>query len=314
MPKLTRKYYLIFYGGEPLLVFPIIKKTISLIDKKNNELKKRCNYCITTNGSLITDEIIHFFNKYKFSVELSFDGLAQDVYREKGSFWKLVSVIKELLSCPSVNLEINSVFTPKTIDYFSESINFILELGVTNINFSFTVLEPWGQASLVKLEDEMKKLRKIVITHCKRKGNIPVINFREDHKKGIFYCAAGKKRLAITPEGRIWGCFLFPDYFKGKEKSPEYQKFCFGTLDNFIKDYKNIYPSISSNYTQLSMDNFSTSNMKCLFCEELENCTICPVNAALSGIPLMNIPHYACEIQKIKIKEKEKFRKALLSI
>jgi len=218
-----------------------------------------------------------------------------------------------LLNYPEIYLEINSVFTPETVDYLSESIQFIMDLGVSNINISFSILKAWNKASLLTLEDEMTKLRKIVLVHYKRNGDIPLINFREKQRKGFFYCAAGQDRLAITPEEAIWGCFPFPDYFKGKEKQPDYQKFYFGTLDNFIKNHNKIYPQVASNYSQLSMDNFSTPNMSCFLCPNLENCALCPVNASFSGLPLGKIPSFACEIQKIKIKEKEKFRFDLLS-
>jgi len=309
LPRLTKNYYLNFYGGEPFLSFDLIKKTVSFLNNKNKELKKKGHYSITTNGSLITDEIIQFLNKHKFSVELSFDGLVQDVQRKKGSLKKIVPHINKLLRCPDIDFEVNSVFTSETVGHISESIKFIMDLGVPNIHFSLSIIEPWDQVSLLKLEKEMIKLREIVLNHYKIKGNIPVINFRENHGKGIFYCAAGKDRLAVTPEEKIWGCFLFPDFFKGREKTLEYQKFYFGQLDNFIENHKNIYPRISSNYTHLSMDNFSTSTMRCFLCSELENCVVCPINAAFSGVPLGKIPDYICEIQKIKIKEKKKFRK-----
>ena len=242
---------------------------------------------------------------------MSFDGLAQDVLRKKGSFKKTVPLIKELLNYPNIDLEVNSVFTPQTANYFSESIKFIMDLGVPSIHFSLSNIKPWGQASLLKLENEMVKLRKILLNHYKRKGNIPVTNFREEPGKGIFYCAAGKDRLAVTPDEKIWGCFLFPDYFKGKENSSEYQKFYFGTLDDFIENHKYVYRRISSNYAQLSMDNFSTSHMRCFLCSEIENCAVCPINASFSGSPLGKIPSYLCEIQKIKIKVKEKLSKKI---
>ncbi len=308
MPKLTQNYHFNFYGGEPLLSFNLIRKTVSLLNKKNREFKKRASYSITTNGSLITEEIIQFFNKHKFSVELSFDGLAQDVLRKKGSFKKTVSIVEELLNYPDIDLEVNSVFTPTTVDYFSESIKFIMDLGVSSIQFSLSIIKPWNQASLLKLANEMRKLRKILVDYYRREDNIPVIDFREEPGTGIFYCAAGKDRMAITPEEEIWGCVLFPDYFKGKENSPEYQKFYFGLLDNFIGNHKNIYPRILSNYARLSVDNFSASRLGCFLCPELENCEACPINASFSGNPLGEMPSHLCKIQKIKIKEKEKFR------
>jgi hypothetical protein len=242
---------------------------------------------------------------------LSFDGLAQELLRKKGSLERTVSIIEELLNYPDIALEVNSVFTPTTVDHLSKSIKFIMGLGVPSIHFSLSAINPWDRVSLLKLEDEMRKLRKILVSNNKIKGKIPVVNFREDSGKGIFYCAAGKDRLTITPDEGIWGCFLFPDYFKGKENSAEYQKFYFGSLNDFVKDYKNIYPRISSNYSQLSMDNFSTSHLECFLCPELENCAVCPVNASFSGHPIGEIPSYLCKIQKIKIKEKEKFKREI---
>lgn len=240
--------------------------------------------------------------------------MAQEVLRNKGSFKKTVSIIEELLDSPDIDLEVNSVFIPTTVDYLSESIKYIMDIGVPNIHFSLSMIKPWNQASLLKLENEMMQLRKILLNNYKRKGNIPVVNFREESGKGIFYCAAGKDRLAITPDEEIWGCFLFPDYFRGKENSPEYQKFYFGTLDNFIENHKSIYPRILSNYARLSMDNFSACRLGCFLCLELENCAVCPVNASFSGSPLGKIPSYLCKIQKIKIKEKEKFRREIQKI
>ncbi len=234
--------------------------------------------------------------------------------RKKGSFKKTVSIIEKLLNCPNIDLEVNSVFTPTTVDYLSESIKFIMDLDVPSINFSLSIIKPWNQASLQKLKNEMIKLTKILLNNYKTKGNIPVVNFREEPDTGIFYCAAGKDRLAITPDEEIWGCFLFPDYFKGKENSPEYRKFYFGSLDNFIENHKNIYPRILSNYARLSMDNFSSSRLGCFLCPELENCAVCPINASFSGNPLGEIPSYLCKIQKTKIKEKEKLRREIQKI
>ena len=240
---------------------------------------------------------------------LSFDGLAQDINRKKGSFQKTVLAIQELLKYPNIELETNSVFTHDTIEYLSESIELILKLGVSGINFSLSVIDPWDRSSLVRLNDEMTKLVRIVRSHDKRNGHIPVVNFREENGKGIFYCAAGQDRLAVTPEGKVWGCYLFPDYFYGKESLPDYKKFSFGDLDNFISNHRKIFPRISSNYARLSMDNFSTAQIKCLFCSDLENCTVCPINASFSGSPLGKIPSHVCEIQKILINQTKAFRK-----
>jgi len=208
---------------------------------------------------------------------------------------------------------VNSVFTPQSVDSLSKSVQFLLDLGVPEINFAFSILQPWKRASLIKLRNEIKILREILLSYYYKKGTIPVMDFRDRPGKGIFYCAAGKDRLTVTPEEEIWGCQLFPEYLKGRENSRQFKKFFFGTLDNFITNYKNIYPRISRNYAWLSTDNYSTTTMDCYLCPEIEYCQICPINAAFTGSPLGKIPGYVCEIQRIKKGDSPLFRKRGLS-
>jgi len=307
LPKLTKVCYINFFGGEPLLSFELIRKTVSFLNKGNKSYRKKINYSITTNGSLITEKIINFFNEQKFSVVLSFDGLAQEITREKGSSKRIARVIRKLVNCPEIHFEINSVFTPETLDCLSESMKLIIDLGVRNANFSLFSLEPWNKYALSKLENELRKLRIILLDIYKKEGTIPVRNFRTRHGKGIFYCAAGKDRLTITPGGEIWGCYMFPDYFNGQGKNREFQEYCFGPIDRFIGNHKKIYPMVLSNYTVLSMDNFSTDTMPCLFCSELEDCAVCPIVAFFSGGSIGKIPNHICEIQKIKNRQIREF-------
>lgn len=307
MPFLTEEYYLNFYGGEPLLSFKLIRQVVSLLENNLKKQNQTVHYSLTTNGSLLTNNIIQFLDEHNFSVELSFDGLAQDVNRQKGSEKKLIPIIKKLLNQPNIGLEINSVFAPNTVSHLSDSIQYTMDLDVPDIRCSLSTIETWNPAALQKLESEMSRLREIAVEHHKRKGNIPVINFRDRQRKGIFHCAAGKDRLTVSPDGGVWGCFLFADYFEGKENTSEYSKYFFGDLEDFMRNHEYVYPRISSNYTQLKMDNFRTAKTECFLCKEYKNCAICPINAALSGAPIGQVPEHICKIQKIITREKKLF-------
>ena len=61
-----------FYGGEPLLRFDLIQKTVQYITK--NAGGKRVRFNFTTNGTLITDAIIDFLAENDFHVVISLDG------------------------------------------------------------------------------------------------------------------------------------------------------------------------------------------------------------------------------------------------
>lgn len=61
-----------FYGGEPLMSYPLIKKAILYVE---DVLKgKNIQFNITTNGSLLTDEVMAFFQEHDMNVLVSLDG------------------------------------------------------------------------------------------------------------------------------------------------------------------------------------------------------------------------------------------------
>lgn len=63
-----------FYGGEPLLRFDSIKEIVNYSKKRIGQAGKGVRFAITTNGSLVTDEVARYFIKNKFSLLVSLDG------------------------------------------------------------------------------------------------------------------------------------------------------------------------------------------------------------------------------------------------
>lgn len=61
-----------FYGGEPLLEFDLLKKCVEYAKMKF--IGKDLSFTLTTNATLLTEEIMKFFVKNNFFVTISFDG------------------------------------------------------------------------------------------------------------------------------------------------------------------------------------------------------------------------------------------------
>lgn len=61
-----------FYGGEPLLEFDFIKNCVAYANERSEG--RKMGYNITTNGSLLTDDVIEFFIQNDFNVLISLDG------------------------------------------------------------------------------------------------------------------------------------------------------------------------------------------------------------------------------------------------
>lgn len=310
-PYLTRKCFINFYGGEPLLSFEQIRKVTDYIRAKNKRQKKRIQFSISTNGSLINDDVLRFLDKNRFSVLLSFDGRVQEISRKKGSFSQTVSVVEKLLGCHDIDLTTNSVFTTENVGHLSKSIPFIIESGVPNVDISYSILQPWGETALVRLKKELSSLREHSLSVYRRSGIIPIIRFRKSTRKAPFGCYAGRDRMALSPDGNLWGCFQFYDFFKNNENIKVKHEYCFGCLESFKKNHEMIYPGVLNNYSGFRMDNFFTSEKFCVMCEELEDCAVCPVHAALGDSIIGMVPSWICRIRRIFREEKQSFLREL---
>ncbi len=79
--------HLHFFGGEPLLNFPLLRKTVEYGNRRAREEGRRITYEVTTNGTRFTEEIISFLNEHSVHVGVSFDGPpdVQDVSRPAAS-------------------------------------------------------------------------------------------------------------------------------------------------------------------------------------------------------------------------------------
>jgi MoaA/NifB/PqqE/SkfB family radical SAM enzyme len=272
-----------------------------------------------------------FFDRHKFGLTLSFDGTAQEEGREKGSLDLTVQAMKRIKQYPGIDLEINSVFTPRTVSTLTESVRFINEHNGPDIFINMDTTAEWTPQDLDTLRDELKRLGDFLLCHYKEKGVIPVKSYQatdtlveadtmNERKRGLFRCSAGQDRMAVTPDGELWGCFLFHDYYKGKENNPEYRDYSFGTLTGFITGHKTGYPGIVKNYSELRQDLFQVKKEKggendfCFLCEYMEGCVACPVNAAYSSGTMGVISCRNCELKKIQRDAQTHFRKELRSL
>lgn len=303
--------YIVFYGGEPLLAFGQIEYAVSLIRKKNKVGRKKIIFSLTTNGSPVTEKMLRYLNAHRFSVMLSCDGLAQDISRKPGTMLQMQDLIGQFLSpaYSGIKFSSNSVFTPATIPRFFESLRYIIELGVPEVQFSLNTIEPWNRSALTILEKELKKLADYLLFLYKDKGTIPVVNYRNAKSspgKG-FFCSAGRDRISVSPNGDVHGCFLFHDYLTGKEASEDYRNYSFGKLDHFIKRFDSVYPAIIENYSILRQSSFFSDEQFCFLCDAVKECRVCPVIAAHSTSFIGKIPTRICTLNRIKEREKKKF-------
>jgi uncharacterized protein len=296
-----------FYGGEPLLAFDLIQRAVEHVDGLATRHPRTIRFSLTTNGSLLSEEILEFLAEHEFSLVLSFDGLAQDLSRKKGSFDSLAAVIPRILARPRISLETNSVFSSETIGYLSESVEYLVRLGVPKLDVNFAHKPRWTSAALLRLEEEIVRVGEFFLSRYDDLLDVPWVDFCQELRKAVYHCPAGQDRMTLSAQGTLWGCVVFPHCLPGKYETAGCQEFCFGDVDSFVKNPGQIYAQKIAHYSDLRMDRFSTPGRSCQMCDELEHCWVCPLAAGLTTGEIGKIAASSCQKARILRKEKRRF-------
>ena len=131
-----------FFGGEPLLRFDVIPKSVDflkkLVESRRSELPEKFDlrFGINTNGTLLNDEIIEYIGRENFYIYISLDGPASrhDISRRtvnnKGSFEALKPFIPALVKLNAFPI---SVTTRKNIAQLTDSVKWIKEQGFSQV-------------------------------------------------------------------------------------------------------------------------------------------------------------------------------------
>lgn len=100
-PRTGKNFYVAFYGGEPLLNFKVIKESMEYVKQLVED--KNYGFSLTTNATLITEEIAKYFAENEVVILVSLDG-PREIHDENrvyidgtGSFEKTASGLKMLL-------------------------------------------------------------------------------------------------------------------------------------------------------------------------------------------------------------------------
>lgn len=120
-----------FFGGEPLINYPLIKRGITLF----NEKLEIGNYEIVTNGWYLDEEMLKFFKEHNVKLAISIDGPQDitDFLRGKGSYAKVMQGLETAKRINYNKIECSATYTKchEELGYTYNDINgFFKSLGV----------------------------------------------------------------------------------------------------------------------------------------------------------------------------------------
>ncbi|MBU7018585.1 MAG: 4Fe-4S cluster-binding domain-containing protein [Theionarchaea archaeon] len=218
-----------FYGGEPLLNFQVIKSSMEHASKKAEEKGYPVQFNITTNGTLLTDDIITFFAQYKTNIEISIDGPASihDAMRitpdKEGTHNLIMDRLDKVLRTPGFHtISVSSVVTNHS--RLRDVYRYLYQFPFRNINIS-CVRPLYNKENRYPLSDHQKvqyleDMREIALEclDLLLKGIRPSYYLFErkilqlwNHATNEYYCPAGITRFGVSPQGDVYPCGLAAD-------------------------------------------------------------------------------------------------------
>ncbi len=214
-----------FFGGEPLMNLDVVKRTVYYAKEEAAKLGKKFLFTTTTNGLLLDDETIQFFNEEMENVVLSLDGRKEvhDAVRKtvngKGSFDVVIEKIKKFVRARGdKHYYVRGTFTAKNLD-FSKDVLFLADEGFDSLSMEPVVTDipelQIKEEHLAQIEQEYETLCDEYVKREAEGKGFNFFHFNVDLEGGpclqkrVSACGAGNEYFSVVPNGDIYPCHQF---------------------------------------------------------------------------------------------------------
>ncbi|MDF2500657.1 MAG: anaerobic sulfatase-maturating enzyme [Anaerosporomusa subterranea] len=214
-----------FFGGEPLLAMDTVKEVVAYVRQREQETGKKFNLTLTTNATLLDQEIIDYLNANNIAMVLSLDGRKETHDRMRpcvdgsGSFDEIVANAKKLVdSRDGQNYYLRGTFTAYNPD-FAADVAAMADLGFKRLSVEPVVAKDAAYAlteeHLPVLFAEYEKLADDFLSRKLNGNGYEFFHFNLDINNGpcvakrLAGCGAGHEYFAVTPDGDLYPCHQF---------------------------------------------------------------------------------------------------------
>ncbi|NLA85165.1 MAG: thioether cross-link-forming SCIFF peptide maturase [Clostridiales bacterium] len=215
-----------FFGGEPLMNFPVVRELVEYGRKQEKKYNKKFRFTITTNGLLLNEDILEYINKEFVNVVVSIDGRPEvhDRLRKTcagtGSYNVIMPrAVKLAESRNQTDYYVRGTFTKFNKD-FDKDVLHLADAGFKQISVEPVVASEEEEYHLSKedlqeIYDAYDRLLKVYLERKKQGRGFNFFHFQVDMEQGPCAakrstgCGAGNEYIAVTPEGDIYPCHQF---------------------------------------------------------------------------------------------------------
>lgn len=207
-----------FFGGEPLMEFPLLQRCVAYARERAIETGTRLRLQVTTNATLLTDEIARWLRAENFYVGISLDGVraAHDATRRacggESSFDAALRGLDVALA-HGLRMEVIAVVDPANVRWLAESAAFLLDRGVSKLALNPNFSGRWTDEACAELERQYALVADDWVARY-RAERPAYVNFVDGKiitrlKRGYSCrdkCGIGCREIAVAPSGNLYPC------------------------------------------------------------------------------------------------------------
>lgn len=220
-------YNIVFFGGEPLSSMALIRQVVAHAEARFGALGKQVGFTLTTNATLLTEEIVDFLDAHRFGLTVSMDGpkALHDRNRKtvggKGSYDAVAAKARMLLaryrSRPvgaRVTLTAGVTAVETIWDHLKNDIGFA-EVGFSPVTSGPMTAFNLDGDELLGVFEGMKALGRRYRREALEGRNIGFSNMHQlmqdlwEGRSKALPCGAGVGMLAVDHEGGLNLCHRF---------------------------------------------------------------------------------------------------------
>jgi uncharacterized protein len=225
--KRDGKHFLTFFGGEPLMNFPIMRRTAELCQENLQNGGADISLGIVTNGTIYNEQIRSFFREHIDNVTFSLDGPqeindGQRISKSGHSVYQTAEKnIRKLTEAGRFNWAFRSIVTSRSYNRVAEIFDHLDTFGSGGIGLVDVDL-PVEHPLHVNDDQYQQFLKQIIeVNHKGLQSFLDgdqavafeypfyILFYLVSRCHTLYHCNAGSNLLAVTAEGDVYPCHRF---------------------------------------------------------------------------------------------------------
>ena len=274
--SVENKPILIFYGGEPLINFPVLEYVADKINKSKKQIDciKNIEMSVITNGTLLNHEKLIRLKELGVAIAISVDGLTEQSNEMRVDragnpvFSRILSILDE---CKELDIDISLSVTlsEETIKDTRNVLKLVESYGIKGFGFNimmsdenFVLPQKYNEDAAQFIIDSFIELRKLGIYEDRMMRKIKSFSKAQVYFSDCAATAGGQ--IVVVPDGSVGICHG-----------------CLSGKKYFVTDVNDAKFRASENQSFVEWSQLSPVNRtECLSCPALGICGGgCPINA-----------------------------------